>query len=590
MKRYFLTSLLLGIFALYAAAGLVTPDRAAGYAAGLLGMSSTPVAENGPQNRAASRNGATDPEYYVFNNPDGGWVMIAADDRVTPVLGYSENGRFRVDDMPDNISWWMEGVAKVIDNVRDMDMEAPDDVRKAWSVLQERYLTASGNSKTIKTALWDQIDPYNELCPMVAGDNTRSITGCVATAMAIVMRHNSWPAHGTGVVNSYMTMSTNTYIPADPIENHTYEWNDMPMTNANDGKSVWKAAQKRQVAQLMYDCGVSVEMDYTSWGSSASSDYIPNALRTYFSYSDKAMQVFRASYSVDEWLALMKDEIDAGRVVLYCGSGDAGGHAFVCDGYDIDNKKLSINWGWGGDCNGFFTLDLPATEDFVFSEFQSAIIGIAPNTADVTHNGVEDLLQYPYDNMFGLRPSMNADIVKGQEIRFEIGYFMNYTDHDVDKDFKVVLLDSAGTVRQEGWTLSMSFPASNGYVYSDYSEPAVLTVTPQLTDYFKLFVKNGNDWVPATHNHDVVPDAKGICCGISPNPLIVLPDACTAGQEITLSLTLGFVPVKSVKWSLNGKEIQGNKVTLVQGENVIKADVEYHNDTEGAITAKVITE
>ena len=302
------------------------------------------------------------------------------------------------------------------------------------------------------------------------------------------------------------------------------------------------------------------------------------------------MQVYRASYSVDEWLALMKDEIDAGRVVLYCGSGDAGGHAFVCDGYDIDNKKLCINWGWGGDCNGFFTLDLPATDGFVFSEFQSAIIGIAPNTADVTHNGVEDLLQYPYDNMFGLRPSMDADIVKGQEIRFEIGYFMNYADHDVDKDFKVVLMDSAGTVRQEGWTLSMSFPASNGYVYSDYSEPAVLTVTPQLTDYFKLFVKNGNDWVPANQNHDVLPDANGICCGISANPVIVLPETCTAGQEITLRLTLGVVPVKAVKWSLNGKEIQGNKVTLVQGENVIKADVEYHNDAEGTITAKVITE
>ena len=590
MKRYVLTFLILGAFALYAAAGVVTPERAARYAESVLGMSSTPVAENGPQNRAASRNGATDPEYYVFNNPDGGWVVIAADDRVTPVLGYSENGRFRVDDMPDNISWWMDGVAKVIDNVRDMDMESSDDVRKAWSVLQERYLTASGNSKTIKTALWDQIEPYNELCPMVAGDNTRSITGCVATAMAIVMRHNSWPAHGTGVINSYLTMSTNTYIPADPIENHTYEWNDMPMTNANDGKSVWKAAQKRQVAQLMYDCGVSVEMDYTSVASSASSDYIAYALKTYFSYSDKAMEVFRASYGVDEWLTLMKDEIDADRVVLYCGNGDVGGHAFVCDGYDIDGKKLSINWGWGGDCNGFFTLDLPATEGYVFSDFQAAIIGIAPNTADVNHNGVEQLLQYPYENLFGLRPVMPADMVKDKEIKFEIGYFMNYTDHKIDQDFQVRLMDKDGNVRQEGWPLSMSFPASDGYVYSDISAPAVLTVTPQITDYFKLYIKKGDDWVPANQNHDLLPDADGICCGISPNPVIVLPETCTAGQEITLSLTLGFVPVKSVKWSLNGTEVQGDKVTLVQGENVIRADVEYHNDAEGTITAKVITE
>ena len=136
----------------------------------------------------------------------------------------------------------------------------------------------------------------------------------------------------------------------------------------------------------------------------------------------------------------------------------------------------------------------------------------------------------------------------------------------------------------------MSFPASDGFVYSDISAPAVLTVTPQVTDYFKLYIKKGDDWVPAVQNHDLLPDANGICCGISANPVIVLPDACSAGQEITLSLTLGFVPVRSVKWSLNGTDIQGDKVTLVQGENVIRADVEYHNDAEGTITAKVITE
>ena len=590
MKRYVLTFLILGAFALYAAAGVVTPERAARYAESVLGMSSTPVAEMGSHNRAASRNGSQDPEYYVFNNPDGGWVVIAADDRVTPVLGYSDKGKFRVDDMPDNVSWWMDGVAKVIDNVRDMDMEAPESVRKAWIEIQERGLTTPDNAKTIQTALWDQIEPYNDLCPIVAGESKRSVAGCVATAMAIVMRYNSWPAWGTGVTAGYRTLSTDTYIPSDPIENHTYDWSNLPLTNASAETSGWTDAQKSQVAQIMYDCGVSVEMDYTSIGSSASSDYIPYAFRTYFSYSDKAMEVFRASYTEDEWLALIKSEIDADRVVLYCGNGDVGGHAFVCDGYDIEGKKLSINWGWGGDCNGFFTLDLPATEGFVFSDFQAAIIGIAPNTAVVNHNGVEQLLQYPYENMFGLRPVMPADMVKDKEIKFEIGYFMNYTDHKIDQDFQVRLMDKDGNVRQEGWPLSMSFPASDGFVYSDISAPAVLTVTPQVTDYFKLYIKKGDDWVPANQNHDLLPDADGICCGISPNPVIVLPETCTAGQEITLSLTLGFVPVKSVKWSLNGTEVQGDKVTLVQGENVIRADVEYHNDAEGTITAIVITE
>lgn len=590
MKRYVLSIFLLVTFAPLAWAGVVTPERAARYAESLLGMSSTPVAENGSQNRAASRNGAQDPEYYVFNNPDGGWVIIAADDRVTPILGYSDKGKFTVDDMPDNVSWWMDGVAKVIDNVRDLDMEASDEVRKAWSKVQDRLLTTSDNSITIPSALWDQLEPYNDFCPIVAGDINRSVTGCVATAMAIIMRHNRWPAQGTGVIAGYKTYSTETYIPSDPVGDHTYNWNNMPLTDAKKAESGWTQAQKRQVAQLMYDCGVSVGMDYMYEGSSASSDYIAYALQTYFSYSDKSMQVLRASYTEDEWLSIIRNEIDAGRLVLYCGNGDAGGHAFVCDGYKTDEKKLRINWGWGGEFNGFFALNLPATEEFSFDEFQAAIIGIAPNTADVIHSGVEQLIQYPYGNMFGLRPVMPADIVKDKEIKFEVGHFMNCSAHSVTKEFKVVLMDSAGNVRQEGWPVTMSFPASDNYVYYDYTEPAVLNVTPKFTDYFKLFMKDGDDWVPANNNHEIVPDADGVCCGITPNPVIVLPDACSAGQEISLSLTLGFVPVKSVKWSVNGSALQDNKVTLVQGKNVIQADVEYHNDSEGTITATVIVE
>lgn len=591
MKRYVLAILLLGAFASFAMAGVVTPERAAAYAESLLGMRSTPAAENGSPSRAASRNGAQTPEYYVFNNPDGGWVVIAADDRVTPVLGYSDKGKFRVDDMPDNVSWWMDGVAKVIDIVRDMDIAASDEVKKAWNRVQDGLLATAGNSRTIPSALWDQTEPYNDLCPVVAGENQRSVTGCVATAMAIIMRFNNWPAQGTGVKMGYKTASTDTYIPSNPIGNHTYDWNNMPLTDAKKAESGWTQAQKRQVAQLMYDCGVSVDMDYTyAAGSSASSDYISYALTTYFSYSDKAMQVMRASYTEDEWLSIIRNEIDAGRLVLYCGNGDMGGHAFVCDGYKTDEKKLSINWGWGGDFNGFFALNLPATDEFSFSDFQSAIIGIAPNTADVVHSGVEQLVQYPYGNMFGLRPVMPADIVKDKEIQFEIGYFMNTTAHSVTKDFKVVLMDSAGNVRQEGWPLTMTFPASDGFVYSDLSQTAALTVTPELTDYFKLYIKDGDDWVPANNNHETVPDADGISCGISPNPVIVLPDACSAGQEITLSLTLGFVPVRSVKWSVNETALEDNKVTLEHGKNIIRAEVEYHNDSQGTITATVTVE
>ena len=591
MKRYFITLLILWAITPGINAGVVTPDKAARYAGKLMGMSSLPDMEESSAQRVAGRDGEQNPGYYVFNNPDGGWVIIASDDRITPVLGYSESGRFSLDDMPENVSWWMNGIAHVIDLVRGSDAEASEQAKMAWMVLDGRIAAPKNETKTKTTANWSQDTPYNDLCPIVAGEKKRAVTGCVATAMSIIMRYNSWPEKGNGTVGGYYTTTFRTRIPSYSIDSHVYDWSNMPLTDGSNSMSRWTDEQKRQVSQLIFDCGLSVNMDYTySEGSAASSDNVPGAIKNHFSYSEKATGLYRSSYTLDRWFSIIKNEIDQDRIVYYSGVGDAGGHAFVCDGYDTDGQKLHINWGWGGAFNAFYTLDL-AVDDSDFSTFQMAVIGFAPNTSVVEHDEESQLLHFPSGDFPGLKPTSAMDIVQGKQLQFGVGYLMNCTDKSVSKEFKVCLIDGKnGSVRQEGWLLNMDFPPADGNGYADMTAKTVLNVTPQLTDYFMLYVKDGADWVPFNHNHDVFPDADGMCCGVTQDPVIILPETCSAGQKIDLKLSYGFEPVISKNWSVNGESYDAPTLTLGSGTTEIKVDVEYFDGSTGTISATVKAE
>ena len=375
----------------------------------------------------------------------------------------------------------------------------------------------------------------------------------------------------------------------------------MPLSDGAWGG--WTSEQKQEVAQLMYDCGVMVEMDYTLNESGAKMYKIAAAMNEHMSYSDKILEISRASYPVDEWFSIMKNEIDANRVVIYSASGSAGGHAMVCDGYDTDGCKLHINWGWGGQANGFYTLDLSGVNTKVyrnlsFGSNHLAVIGIAPDTSVVSHNEKSQLWHYPNSDISGLTPFTGEevfmqDMVEGATLCFKVGWFLNHLDHRVTKDLKVCLMDSSGTIRQDGWTGVLSVPAVNnkdvGYNWT-LTDLSKLIVTPELTDYFKLYFKEGSEWVPAIHNHELFPDADGICCGVTPDPVIILPDECSAGQQIKLKLTYGFVPVKTVKWSVNGTEYNAPTLVVGAGTTEIRADVTYYDDSEGTITATINAE
>ena len=600
MKKIGVIFILVLAFAQCIMASVVTPEDAARYAGKFMGMNSAPAPDNVPGQRSASRGGVQEPEYYVFNNPDGGWVIIASDDRVTPVLAYSESGSFDSDaDMPDNLSSWMDEVSQAIDLVRNSNEVASAQVSAAWSALRGVGDNPESTKKEIETACWGQNAPYNSLCPKVKikGFETRTAAGCVATAMAIVMKHNKWPEKGTGIIGGYTAPSRMLYVKRDTIEGRVYDWDKMPLTDATGGG--WTSEQKQEVAQLIHDCGVMVEMDYAENESGARIYNIPVAMREHMSYSDNIVEIIRASYSVDEWFTIIKNEIDADRVVLYSAKSSIGGHAMVCDGYDTDGCKLHINWGWGGEANGFYTLDLSGVSTKVnknlnFGINHLAVIGVAPDTSIVSHNGKTQLWHYPNSECSGLTPITEEevfmqDMVEGATLRFKVGWFLNHLKYRVTKELKVCLVDSSGTILQDGWTGRLSLPAANDMGYGAETQSSRLTVTPALTDYFKLYFKEGSEWVPAIHNHEFFPDADGICCGVTPDPVIILPDECSVGQQINLKLSYGFVPVKTVKWSVNGTEYNDPTLVLEAGLTEIRADVTYYDDSEGTITTTVST-
>ena len=568
------------IWAQCAGAAVVTPDMAARVAGRFMGMSTLPVQEKSSSQMAAGRDGDQDDAYYVYNNPDGGWVIIAADDRVNPVLGYADNGSFSLDDMPDNLKWWMEGLARAVEEVRTSGAEASDAARAAWRSLTGDSDDTEYEQKVLETAKWNQRWPYNEMCPIVAGENTRAYTGCVATATAIVMRYNRWPEKGKGLIGGYVTETFQTYIPSFYLDNHVYDWDKMPLTDGE--KAGWADDQIREVSQLIYDCGVSVNMDYTEkYGSSALQGDIVGAMIENFSYSDDIQFLYRSAYSLNEWFTVMRNEIDSERIIIYGAIGDMGGHSFVCDGYDTQDSRLHINWGWGGDADGFFTLDLKIDDHNSFPAEQGAIIGIVPDTSHVEVPDGQFVFNVGINSLFGLSPVDSPDMKEGLPVQFYIGYFQNTSMQNITKRFKVCLMDESGNKRQEGWNCTFSLPASNNKMYYNKTESSLLEVTPDLTDCFRLFVEdNSGNWVPMPADMDLFPDNDGIVCGVTPDPVIMYNY-----KEKELRLTLGYVPVKSVRWSINGKDTDTPKVDLEPGRNSVKAYVEYMDGTEGTIRA-----
>ena len=313
---------------------------------------------------------------HLFAIEGGGFIITSADDRMQPVLGYSHTSNFSFP-ISDNLRYWLECYDTQIRTLMD-DPSACQ--HPEWRLLASRkrleavYDTAIG---PLLTTTWDQLPYYNNMCPSGAGGQT--LTGCVATAMGQVMKYWNWPDTGAGshsyIENEYGLLSADFGAT-------TYDWEHMP--NSLDASST--STEVDAVATLLYHCGVAVNMDYGTYaqGGSGALHETPgsltihcaeNALRNYFKYSPALRNIFRVNFTDDGWTALLKNEIDHLRPILYSGTDPTfTGHEFICDGYDTTGF-FHFNWGWSGNDNGFFSLG-----DINYNAGQMTLIGIEPDT------------------------------------------------------------------------------------------------------------------------------------------------------------------------------------------------------------------
>ncbi|MGE5423917.1 MAG: C10 family peptidase [Syntrophothermus sp.] len=307
--------------------------------------------------------------FYTFRF-EKGFVIVSADDAVIPVLGYSfEN------DMPDQITnpataAWLDSYSREIYQVVNQHLDNRLTSRQWDELLRGNYPAPQRDVTPLLTTTWDQGCNYNALCPADPSaffSCGHVYTGCVATAMAQIMKYHNYPAQGVGS-HSY-THPTYGVQTAD-FGNTMYNWSSMP-NNVTGSNSA--------VATLMYHAGVSVDMQYGASASGAFSTDVPPALLDYFNYHPDIMLKNKSDYPVlEDFKNLIRADLDQHLPVYYSGQGPDGGHAFVCDGYRMSDGTFHFNWGWSGSSNGYYTIGALNPGGYTFNDNNSVVVHIKP--------------------------------------------------------------------------------------------------------------------------------------------------------------------------------------------------------------------
>lgn len=297
----------------------------------------------------------------VLGYQQGGFVIVSNDDTNAPVVGYSEQEANL--DAPE-LLWYLNAANQAL-------------------LSRTASATASENKEPIEPLLktrWGQDTPYNNLCP-TERENANVIypTGCVATAMAQVMYYHQYPEKGTGNI----TYSFQDRILSADFNNTYYQWRLMTPTYK---KGQYSDESALAVATLMYQCGVSIKMQYNVGGSGAFSYNAATALRKNFGYHENLQIHYRDYYTAKEWINKVYNELKVGRPIIYTGVDESnGGHCFVVDGYD-QNNFVHVNWGWDGVNDGYYDIALLNPSGNKFSQGQTMLTGVDKPTANIEHH------------------------------------------------------------------------------------------------------------------------------------------------------------------------------------------------------------
>lgn len=361
--------------------------------------------------------------YYVFNNDAGGFVIIAGDDAVAPVLGYTSTGAFDANRLP-------EGLKDLLKSY-EQQIAALGKNYKANTTSTRAEFTGE---KLLNTAKWNQVAPFNKYTP------NNYVTGCVATAGAIVMKHHGYPAKGVGS-HSYTWNGQNLTASFE----HDYDWANMPAKYTDGNDEAFDG-----VARLMSDLGIAVNMQYANGGSASALEDLVTALKKYFGYSKYARYLKIEDLGAEAWNGRLRAEIDANRPILYSGAESYyTGHSFVIDGYK--NETFSVNWGWGGYCNGFYRIGAlnpeawgtPTGEQYNLS--QAAVFALQPS------DGKEVLSNLRFIKVDGYLETMNmnvTDVKAGKDLTLYLLPLQSYGENSYTGKIAIALKNAKGEIRE----------------------------------------------------------------------------------------------------------------------------------------------
>lgn len=438
MKKITLTTLVLLLTCLLTAqAGPIDQQKARQLAAQF--MQKKGLQLKGEPRRAPGVSGTGSNEaqpLYIFNT-DGakGFVIVAGDDRADAILGYSTEGSYDEQNLPDNFRFYLQLLSSDMQAL--MESESPS--RRAVAIhdaiaplIQTKWNQGSATADGFI---------YNTMCPTLSGKHC--LTGCVATAGAQIMYYYQYPESTEGVEGyqaNYQYTPIND-ITVQGLPETSFDWDKMKLSYTASDQGT---EEQEEVAKLMLYAGFAAQMKYGTGASSSNSQKLCKGLVKFFDYDPECQVVLRSSYSVSQWDEMMYNELENGRPIIYSGQSDVeGGHAFICDGYDGDGL-YHFNWGWGGNYNGYFKLaatnPYPGTYDnngTLYDGFVNdidAVIGLQPNTGETPAQS-QDIVATATDiSISGTTIKLNYCNKNTEAYGFDIGLGLVNSDGSINQD------------------------------------------------------------------------------------------------------------------------------------------------------------
>ena len=464
--------------------------------------------------------------YYVFNNDAGGFVIIAGDDAVAPVLGYTSTGAFDANNLP-------EGLKDLLKSY-EQQIAALGKNYKANATSTRAEFTGE---KLLNTAKWNQGAPFNKYTP------NNYVTGCVATAGAIVMKHHGYPAKGVGS-HSYTWNGQNLTASFE----HDYDWANMPVRYTGDNDAAFDG-----VARLMSDLGIAVNMQYANGGSASALEDLVTALKKYFGYSKYARHLKIEDLGAEAWNGRLRAEIDANRPVLYAASdANVGGHSFVIDGYK--DESFSVNWGWGGYCDGFYRVgalnpEVDGTpQGDQYNSSQAAVFALQPS------DGKEVLSNLGFIKVDGWLETLNMDVTDvkaGKDLTLYLLPVQCQGENSYTGKIAIALKNAKGETR-EVFAETEIKELKSGYYFYELLLNGACSVDAQEGDYLTVVSKeDGTDAYVEIYGPDMT-EVHVPATGFLPRTFEVKVELGEGAEFVEASSSYNLKT-----WFYNGKPLQG---------------------------------